>query len=102
MIGGDAGAPYATIAAMRDGGSASEGAAIAERSLDDLIASRAYVVDPYPILARLRAEDPVHWVPAWGCWLVTRAEDIEATIRDTRRFSSADRVTQVIERMPDW
>src|SRR4029078_10502333 len=33
---------------------------------------------------------------------LTRAEDIELTIRDTRRFSSADRVTRVIERMPGW
>ena len=38
----------------------------------------------------------------WGCWLLTRAEDIETSIRDTRRFSSADRVTRVIERMPGW
>jgi hypothetical protein len=28
--------------------------------------------DPYPIYARLRAEQPVAWVPAVNCWLVTR------------------------------
>ena len=53
-------------------------------------------------LARLRSEAPVLWVPAWGCWLLSRAEDIEVTVKDTRRFSSADRVTSVIERMPGW
>ena len=58
--------------------------------------------DPYPVLARLREEAPVAWVEPWGCWLITRGDDIEATIRDTVRFSSADRVTQVIERMPGW
>ncbi len=33
--------------------------------------------DPYPIYARLRAEQPVAWVPAVGLWLVTRADDVE-------------------------
>ncbi|MBA2347581.1 MAG: cytochrome P450 [Solirubrobacterales bacterium] len=28
--------------------------------------------DPYPIYARLRAEEPVAWVPAVGMWLATR------------------------------
>ncbi|MFN8619980.1 MAG: cytochrome P450 [Chloroflexota bacterium] len=78
------------------------GVAAADAPLDGLVESRAYVEDPYPILARLRAEDPVHWVPSWGCWLLTRGDDIETTVKDTKRFSSADRVTQVIERMPDW
>ena len=76
--------------------------AIDDLPLDALVDSPAYLADPYPILARLRREAPVHWVESWGCWLITRAEDIEATIRDTRRFSSADRVTKVIERMPAW
>jgi cytochrome P450 len=71
-------------------------------ALDDLLGSPDFIVDPYPIFRRFRDESPVHWVQAWGCWLVTRAEDIETTVRDTRRFSSADRVTQVIERMPGW
>lgn len=71
-------------------------------ALDELLESPDFVADPYPIFARFRAESPVHWVERWGCWLLTRAEDVETTIRDTRRFSSADRVTRVIERMPGW
>ena len=71
-------------------------------ALDDLLESPEFVADPYPVFARLREESPVHWVERWGCWLLTRAEDVETTIRDTRRFSSADRVTRVIERMPGW
>lgn len=73
-----------------------------DRSLDELIGSPVFIADPYPIYARLRRESPVHWVEAWGCWLLTRADDIDTTIRDTVGFSSADRVTRVIERMPDW
>jgi cytochrome P450 len=75
---------------------------VAGASFDEILDSPAFVADPYPTFARLRAESPVHWVEPWGCWLLTRAEDIDATIRDTRRFSSADRVTRVIERMPGW
>jgi cytochrome P450 len=70
--------------------------------LDDALASAAFLTDPYPIFARFRAESPVHWVEAWGCWLVTRAADIDVSIRDTRRFSSADRVTRPIERTPGF
>ncbi len=33
--------------------------------------------DPYPIYARLRAEEPVSWVESVGLWLVTRWEDVE-------------------------
>ena len=32
---------------------------------------------PYPVYARLRREEPVAWVPAVNCWLVTRADDVE-------------------------
>ena len=32
--------------------------------------------DPDPILARLRAEEPVTWVPAMEMWLVTRWDDV--------------------------
>src|SRR5207253_8769176 len=32
--------------------------------------------DPYPIYARLRAEEPVSWVPAVQLWLVTRWDDV--------------------------
>ena len=32
--------------------------------------------DPYPIYARLRAEEPVSWVEAVGLWLVTRWGDV--------------------------
>ncbi|MCX7354317.1 MAG: hypothetical protein NTY59_05730 [Alphaproteobacteria bacterium] len=30
------------------------------------------LADPYPIYARLRAEDPVHWHPPFGVWILTR------------------------------
>ena len=32
--------------------------------------------DPHPILARLREEQPVAWIPNMGMWLVTRYDDV--------------------------
>ncbi|QJY48106.1 cytochrome P450 [Pseudonocardia broussonetiae] len=46
--------------------------------------------DPYPVFRRLRAEDPVAWVPAAGRFLVTRHEDVLAVERDQRTFSSVE------------
>jgi cytochrome P450 len=74
----------------------------AGRDLDGLLESPSFLADPYPAFARLRAESPVHWVPAWNCWLITRGDDIDATIRDTKRFRSSDRVTRVIEATPGF
>lgn len=75
---------------------------MADAALDALLESPDFVQDPYPVFRRLREGSPVHAVERWGCWLLTRADDIDATIRDTRRFSSAHRVTRVIERTEGW
>jgi cytochrome P450 len=42
--------------------------------------------DPYPFLARLRAEAPVVFVPALGVWLLTRFEDVKRAHADAERF----------------
>lgn len=81
---------------------AAQPAASAPADLEALLLSPAFVADPYPVFARLRAESPVRWVEAWNGWLITRAADIDATIRDTKRFRSGDRVTRVIESTPGF
>jgi len=48
--------------------------------LDDL------AVDPYPILARLRAEEPVSWVDEARMWFVTRRSDVVSVLRDVETF----------------
>jgi len=45
-------------------------------------------VDPYPILARLRAEEPVSWVPEVAMWFVTRRQVMFDVLRDARRFTT--------------
>ena len=46
--------------------------------------------DPHPILARLRAEEPVAWVPALDGWLVTRRDLCVEVMRDPLTFTVAD------------
>jgi hypothetical protein len=54
-----------------------------------------FLADPYPFLARLRADDPVHWNEALGAWLVTRYADVREGLRDPRL--SSDRVRPFFE-----
>jgi cytochrome P450 len=45
--------------------------------------------DPYPIYARLRAEEPVSWVEAVGLWLVTRWDDVMEVIERPDLYTAA-------------
>ncbi len=52
--------------------------------------------DPHPVLARLRAHEPVSWLPALAAWLVTRRDLALEVVRrpdaftvDDPRFSTA-------------
>jgi cytochrome P450 len=46
----------------------------------------AYLADPYPTYAALRAEAPVQWAEGLG-WLVLRHDDISALLHDPRMAS---------------
>jgi cytochrome P450 len=46
--------------------------------------------DPHPLLARLRAREPVSWVPALDAWLVTRRDLALAAMRDAETFTVDD------------
>ena len=47
--------------------------------------------DPYPTYAKLRARDPVHRSRLLQAWVFTRYADVDAILRDHRRFSSDPR-----------
>ncbi|TCK26964.1 cytochrome P450 [Pseudonocardia endophytica] len=53
--------------------------------------SDAAVADPYPLLAALREQDPVHWSAKYRSWFITRYDDVAGALRD-ERFSS-DRIS---------
>ena len=44
--------------------------------------------EPWPGLARARAEQPVFYMPQIGMWCVTRYDDVRAMLRDTETFSN--------------
>jgi cytochrome P450 len=47
-------------------------------------------VDPHPALARLRATEPVAWIPVLGGWLVTGYELALTVMRDAENFTVDD------------
>lgn len=49
----------------------------------------SYLLDPYPALARLRAEEPVHWSPRLEAWVVTSYRHCAEALYDPERFGSA-------------
>jgi cytochrome P450 len=55
--------------------------------------------NPYPVYDRLRAHDPVHWSSLAKGWVLSRYQDVEAVLRDHRRFSSDDRNRSRMPRM---
>jgi len=46
--------------------------------------------DPHPVLATLRAHEPVSWLPALDGWLVTRHDLVVAALRDPAAFTVDD------------
>jgi cytochrome P450 len=69
----------------------------------------AILADPYPLYARLRTEDPVHWDPFLHAWVVTRYADVVMVLQsfsakcaptsqklEPMGLSTLDRVGQVM------
>ena len=54
--------------------------------------------DPYDTYRRLRQIDPVHRLRLVNAWVLTRYRDIEAVLRDHRRFGNAGRI--LVETIP--
>jgi cytochrome P450 len=46
--------------------------------------------DPHPVLASLREQEPVSWLPAVQGWLVTRHDLATAVMRDSQTFTVDD------------
>ena len=75
-------------------------AAISLDALDGLLVSREFMEDPYPILRRLREEDPVHWSDSIGGWVLTRYDDIVTTFKDVSHYSNEGRLARAVEYLP--
>ena len=56
--------------------------------------SRRLLANPYPIYRRLQTRDPVHRSRLIKGWVLSRHEDIDAVLRDFRRFGNDRASTQ--------
>jgi|DewCreStandDraft_1066081.scaffolds.fasta_scaffold00059_118 cytochrome P450 len=56
--------------------------------------------DPYTYFGHIRENDPVHWNPRWGGWLVTRYDDVARAFRDPETFSS-DRMASLVTELTE-
>jgi cytochrome P450 len=63
--------------------------------------SSAYQQDPVPTYTALREGAPVHYSEILRGWVVSRYEDIDAVLRDHKRFSNAARLPEQAEAMQD-
>ena len=54
--------------------------------------------NPYPLYARLRDEDPLHWSPSLKSWMVTRYEDVRRVLGDPAL--SSDRISPFYKSLP--
>jgi len=69
-------------------------------ALDEMLVSREFMEDPYPVLRQLREEDPVHWSDSIGGWVLTRYDDIVTTFKDVSHFSNEGRLAKAVEYLP--
>src|SRR5262245_54927493 len=65
-------------------------AAAAQQAPTSPFLDPALMEDPYPVLARLRAEDPVHFVAPLGFWLILRHDDVKRLFNDPE-YATPDR-----------
>jgi cytochrome P450 len=68
--------------------------------LDDLLVSKGFMEDPYPLLRQLREEDPVHWSDSIGGWILTRYDDMVTTFKDTSHYSNEGRLAKAVAYLP--
>jgi cytochrome P450 len=54
----------------------------------------SFMDDPYPALAKLRTEDPVHFVAPLGFWLILRHDDVKRLYNDPENATPDRRVWQ--------
>lgn len=61
---------------------------------------KVYRNDPYASYAQLRRDHPVTWDEGVGAWLVSKAADVEAVLKDGKTYSS-NRMPVAYERFPE-
>jgi len=60
--------------------------------------SAEFLRNPYPVYDELRVNDPIHWSPENGYWIITRYADIVSQVQNERL--SSNRIAAHASRMP--
>jgi pimeloyl-[acyl-carrier protein] synthase len=71
-----------------------------DTQFDELLVSREFMLDPYPLLRQLREEQPVYWSESIGGWILTRYDDIIATFRDVDHYGNEGRLAKAVDYLP--
>jgi len=69
--------------------------------VDNLLADEQFFQDPHTIFHQLRGEAPVCWSDNWNAWILTRYDDVMSVMRQTDVFSSAGRISYLLDSLPD-
>jgi cytochrome P450 len=69
-------------------------------NVEELLVAPEFVANPYPLLDRLRREEPVYWSDGIGGWLLTRYDDILVSFKQTSHFSNENRLGKAVEYLP--
>jgi cytochrome P450 len=70
-------------------------------SAESPIQSDTFALDAYPAIARLRQEDPVHWVPGYGFWWISRYDDIRRLFDDPEHVTGDRRAWEYYVPAPE-
>ena len=73
---------------------------IQNSNIDAQLVSAEFISNPYPLLRRLREEEPIYWSDAIGGWIMTRYDDIVVSFKQTGRFSNENRLGQALLYLP--
>jgi cytochrome P450 len=69
--------------------------------LDALLVSPEIMENPYPIYTRLRDEAPVFWSEQWQAWVVSRYDDVAASLKDKENLSNENRQALLFDGLTD-
>ena len=58
----------------------------------------AFLADPFPLYARMQADDPAHWSPRLKAWVLTRYEDVKRVCLE--REMSSERLQPFFASLP--
>ncbi len=73
----------------------------AARTAEDIVydpSDPAVMADPFPVYARLREQDPVHWSPSLKSWIITRYTDVRDLLMSDDL--SVKRLTEFYKSLP--